>query len=98
MSTTQNKFISPQKPTSFTAVATVAEIAFHAPTHAVTLVDETVVGNNDNGLRITSLQAINLDNNLGSAVNCQLYKKVGATYTLIASALMAAGNPSATVQ
>src|SRR5689334_6352548 len=95
MTVTANSIITPQKAVTFTAVATVAETAFNNPTNVVTLVDETVIGNNDNGLRITSLVAINRNNNLSSAPNCQLYKKVGSTYTLIDSATMASGNPGA---
>lgn len=95
MTVTANSIITPQKPVSFTAVATAAETGFNAPTSPPVLVDETVFGNNDNGLRITQLVAINRNNNLASAVNCQLYKKAGSTYTLIASASMASGNPGA---
>jgi hypothetical protein len=97
MAGTPNSILTPQKPVSFTAVASLAEVTFNAPTNMVTLVDETVTGNNDNGLRLTQLVAINRNNNLAAAVNCQLYKKVGSTYTQIDSTLMASGNPSATV-
>lgn len=97
MTVTNNSIVTPQKPVSFTAVATAAEVGFNAPAAVVTLVDEAVAGNNDNGLRITSLVALNRNNNLAAAVNCQLYKKVGAVYTQIASVQLASGNPSATV-
>jgi len=53
-------------------------------------------GNNDNGLRITSLTAITRAA-VATACNCQLYKKVGSTYTLIASVVMATGTPSGSV-
>lgn len=96
MSVTANSIITPQKPVLFTAVATTAETAFNNPTNMVTLVDETVGGANDNGLRITTLYAI-ARAAVATACNCQLYKKVGSTYTLIASVVMAVGTPSASV-
>jgi hypothetical protein len=96
MSLTANSIMTPQKPVSFTAVATTAETAFSSPTNMVTLVDETVVGNNDNGLRITSLTALPRAT-IGTACNCQLYRKQGSTYTLIASVLMATVTPSGSV-
>lgn len=95
MTVSPNSIVSPQTPVSFTAVATAAETAFNAPTSPPTLVSDST--DNTSGLRITSLVAINRNNNLGSAVNCQLYKKVGSTYTMIASASLASGNPSASV-
>ena len=96
MAVTANSIVTPQKPALFTAVATTAETAFYSPTGQVTLVDETVVGTNDNGLRITSLNAI-ARGAAGSACHCQLYRKQGAAYTLIASAVMPAGSPSGSV-
>ena len=97
MTVTANSIITPQKAVTFTAVATAAETTFNSPTNVVTLVDETVGGNNDNGLRITSLNVINRNNNLAAGVNCQLYRKQATAYTLLASVLLASGNPSATV-
>jgi len=96
MTVTANSIITPQKAVIFTAVATTAETAFNNPTNVVTLVDETVVGNNDNGLRITSLSAITRAA-VATACNCQLYRKQGSVYTLIASVVMATGTPSASV-
>jgi len=96
MTVTANSIITPQKAVTFTAVATVAEVAFNSPTNVVTLVDETVVGANDNGLRITSLTAIPRTT-IATATNCQLYRKQGSTYTLIDSALMATVTPGASV-
>jgi hypothetical protein len=96
MTVTANSIITPQKPALFTAVATTAETAFNGPTNIVTLLDETIVGNNDNGVRITTLQAI-ARAAVATACNCQLYKKVGSAYTLIASVVMATGTPSGSV-
>jgi hypothetical protein len=94
MAALPNSIVTPQTPKSFTAVATTAETAFNAPTNQVTLIDETVTGNNDNGLRLTTIYAITRASP-GAAVNCQLYKKAGSTYTLIDSVLMASGAPGA---
>lgn len=91
--TTPNAFISPQTPKSWTAVCTAAETAFNAPTAIQTLIDESV---DTSQKRITSLYAI-ARAAVGTACNCQLYKKVGTTYTLIASVVMAIGTPSASV-
>ena len=96
MTVIANSIITPLKTVIFTAVATTAETAFNNPTNVVTLVDETVVGNNDNGLRITSLSAI-ARAAVATACNCQLYRKQGSVYTLIASVVMATGTPSASV-
>jgi hypothetical protein len=96
MAVTANSIVTPQKPVIFTAVATLAETGFNSPTNVVTLVDETVVGANDNGLRITSLTAIPRTT-IGTATNCQLYRKQGSNYTLIDSALMATVTPGASV-
>jgi hypothetical protein len=93
MAVTQNKFISPQTPFSRTAVATAAETAFHAPTATVTLLDEA---DNTDGAVVFRLTALARAAN-ASANNCQVYRKVGTTYTLIDSALLASGTPSATV-
>jgi hypothetical protein len=94
MAVTPNSVVTPQTPVSFAAVATTGETAFHNPTGMVTLVDETT--DNVNGLRLTSIYAI-MRATAGAAINCQLYRKVGTTYTLIDSVLMAANAPSATV-
>lgn len=91
---TANSIITPQTPFMKTAIATAAETAFNTPTNQVTLVDETT--QNPNGLRITSLYAV-ARAAVASLTNCQLYKKVGSTYTLIDSVVMAVGTPSATV-
>jgi hypothetical protein len=96
MTVTANSIITPQKAVTFTAVATVAETAFNSPTNVVTLIDETVGGNNDNGVRITSLTAVPRTT-IATATNCQLYRKQGSTYTLIDSALMATVTPGASV-
>ena len=96
MTVTANSIITPQKAVTFTAVATAAETAFQAPTNAVALVDESVAGANDNGLRITSLGAITRAA-VATACNCQLYRKQGSVYTLVASVAMGTGTPSASV-
>jgi len=96
MAATPNSIVTPKSPKSFTAVAITAETAFNAPTNQVTLIDESVSGNNDNGLRLTTVYAI-ARAAIASLCNCQLYKKVGSTYTLIDSVVMATGTPSATV-
>src|SRR4051812_39523390 len=93
MAAVQNKFISPQQPLSREAICVAAETAFHNPTNMVTLLDEA---DNTEGYRITSFYAITRAT-LSSAVNCQIYKKVGSVYTLIKSGLLAAVTPSATV-
>jgi hypothetical protein len=97
MTVTTNSIITPQKAVSFTAIATTADVAFNAPVNVVTLVDETVVGNNDNGLRLTSIIAIPRATPIGTAINCLLYKKVGSVYTLIDSVLMPTGSPGASI-
>lgn len=96
MTVTANSIITPQKAVSFKAVATLADVAFNAPVNVVTLIDETVSGNNDNGLRLTSITAIPRGT-VGSATNCLLYRKDASTYTLIASVLMATVTPGASV-
>lgn len=90
---TANSFISPQTPKNWTAVCTTAETAFSAPTNIQVLVDETV---DTTGARITALYAI-ARAAIATACNCQIYKKVSTTYTLIDSVLMATGTPSASV-
>lgn len=93
MAVTQNKAILPQTPFSRTAVATAAETAFQAPTAVVDLI---TVAENINGARLTKLYAIPRAA-VAAACNVQIYKRVGATYTLIDSKLMAVITPSATV-
>lgn len=93
MAATPNSFVSPQTLLSREAIAVTADVTFHNPTNVVTLLDEA---DNTNGARITSLYAITRAT-LSAANNCQLFKKVGSTYTLIDSALIAAVTPSATV-
>lgn len=92
--TTANSIITPQTPVSFTAVATTAETAFNNPTNVVTLVDEA--SDNSGGMRLTSVFAITRAA-VGTACNCQLYKKVGSTYTLTDSAILPSVTPSASV-
>lgn len=93
MSVTQNKAVLPQTPFSRTAVATTAETAFHSPTNTVDLL---LAADNVNGARITKLYAIPRAS-VGTACNVQLYKRVGSTYTLIDSKLMATVTPSGSV-
>lgn len=90
---TANSIITPQTPKDWTAVATTAETGFNSPTNVVTLIDETV---HTAAHRITSLYAI-ARAAIGTACNCQLYKKVGSTYTLIDSAVLSVATPSASV-
>lgn len=90
---TANSFISPQTPKGWTAVATTAETAFNAPTNVQVLIDETV---DTSAHRITNLSAI-ARAAVATACNCQIYKKVGTTYTLIASQVLPTGTPSASV-
>lgn len=90
---TANSIVTPQTPKAWKAVCTTAETSFHSPTNVQTLVDETV----DTGAhRITGLYAV-ARAAVGTACNCQLYWKVGSTYTLIDSVQMATGTPSASV-
>lgn len=95
MAVTPNSIVTPQTPLMKTAVATAAEVAFNSPTAVVTLIDETT--SNPSGLRITSLSAIARAAVNTNPINCQVYKKVGTTYTLLNSALMPVGAPSASV-
>jgi hypothetical protein len=90
---TANSIITPQVPKAWKAVCTAAETAFHAPTQAQVLVDETV---DTTAHRITSLYAV-ARAAVGAACHCQLYWKVGTAYTLIDSVLMAAATPSGSV-
>lgn len=93
MSLTPNTAVLPQTPISRTAIATVAEAAFNAPTNAVDLL---TAADNQNGARISRLFAIPRAT-IGTANNIQLYERNGATYTLIDSQLMGAVTPGASV-
>ena len=94
MTVTANSIITPQTPYSATAVATTAETSFQSPTNVVTLVDDAA---NTNGVRLTNITAIARAGVSTNPINCQIYKKVGTTYTLIDSATIAVGTPSASV-
>lgn len=94
MAVTPNSIVTPQTPVFETAVATLAEVAFQAPTNVQTLIDDAT---NLNGVRLTSVAAIARAAVTTNPINCQLYKKVGTTYTLIDSTLIAVGTPSASV-
>lgn len=93
MAVTPNSIITPQTPFGRTAVATAAEVAFSAPTTAQDLLLPADVVN---AARVTKLYAIPRAAT-GAVINCQLYKKVGSTYTLLDSVLTANVTPSATV-
>lgn len=93
MALTPDTAILPQTPFSRDAILTTAETAFNAPTNVVDLL---LAADNVNGARITRLFAIPRAT-IGTANNIQLYKKVGSTYTLIDSALMATVTPGAAV-
>lgn len=93
MALNQNEATLPKTPFSRTAVAVTAETAFHNPT---TLVDLLLAADNTDGARITRLYAIPRAA-IGTANNIQLYKRVGSTYTLIDSQLMATVTPGASV-
>lgn len=97
MAITANSFITPQKPVFFSAIAVTADVAWQAPVNMVTLIDETVGGNNDNGLRLRRIIAITRATITTNPINCSLYKKVGSVYTLIDSTMIAAVTPSASV-
>lgn len=90
---TTNEYIAVQSPVAYTAVATAAETAFHLPTNAVEVIP---AADNTQGMRITKAYAITRANP-GAVINCQLYKLVGSTYTLIDSNTLANTTPSATV-
>lgn len=93
MAVNQDSATLPKTPFSRTAVAVTAETAFHAPT---AMVDLLLIADNTDGARITGLYAI-ARAAIATACNCQLYKRVGSTYTLIDSALLAVATPSASV-
>lgn len=88
-----NAILTPAKPFARTAVATAAEVTFQNPTNVVELL---APADNVDGGRVTRIYAIPRAA-IAAALNCQLYKKVGTTYTLIDSALMGLHTPSATV-
>lgn len=90
---TPNQFIAVQSPVAYTGVATAAETAFHLPTNAVVVVP---IAANTQGMRLTKAYAITRANP-GAVINCQLYRLVGTTYTLIDSNTLANTSPSATV-
>ena len=94
MAVTPNSIVTPQTPVFETAVATAAEVAFQSPTNVQTLIDDAT---NTNGIRLTSVVAVARAAVTTNPINCQLYKKVGSVYTLIDSALIAVGTPSASV-
>lgn len=87
-----NQFIAVQRPIAYVAVATTAETAFHAPTHAVEVIPPT---DNIQGMRITKAYALTRAAP-GAVIHCQLYGRVGSTDTLIDSATLANTAPSAT--
>lgn len=93
MSTTPDTVVLPVTPFSRTALLTAAETAFHNPTN---IVDLLLAADNVNGARLTKLYAIPRAA-IGTLNNIQLYKRVGAVYTLIDSALMALVSPAANV-
>lgn len=93
MAVTANSIITPQTPVFRAVTAVTADVAFSAPVNIYVLVDDAA---NTNGMRLTSIYAITRAT-LGANLNCLLYKKVGTTYTLVDSALLAAVTPSATV-
>lgn len=93
MPITANEYIAVQRVVSASAVATAAETAFHNPTNVVEVI---APADNTLGMRLTKAYAITRANP-GAIINCQLYEKVGSTYTLIDSNTLANTTPSATV-
>ena len=93
MAVNQDHATLPKTPFSRTCVLTAAEVAFQAPT---AIVDLLLAADNTDGCRITKLYAI-ARAAIATANNVQLYKRSGATYTLIDSALMAVHTPGASV-
>jgi hypothetical protein len=93
MALNQDHATLPKTPFGRTAVATLAETAFHNPTNVVDLL---LAADNTDGARITKLYAIPRAA-VGTATNCQVYKRVGSTYTLIDSVLMGTVTPSGSV-
>lgn len=93
MPVTASSLITPQTPISRTAVMTLAEVGFNAPTNVVILL---LAADNVNGARGTKLHAVPRAA-IATANNIQLYEYTGTTYTLIDSALMAVTTPGASV-
>lgn len=93
MALTPDTVVLPQTPLSRTALLTAAETAFHNPTN---MVDLLLAADNVNGARFTKLFAIPRAA-IVTANNIQLYERVGSTYTLIDSVLMATVTPAAAV-
>lgn len=93
MAVNQDRATLPKTPFGRTAVAVAAETAFHAPTAAVDLL---LAADNTDGARITKLYAIPRTA-VASACHCQVYKRVGAAYTLIDSVLLGVASPGAAV-
>lgn len=93
MAVTPNSIVTPQTPFSRTAVATAAEVAFHAPT---AVVDLLLAADNVSGARLTKLVAIPRAA-IATANNAQLYERNGSTYTLVDSALIPTVSPGASV-
>ena len=93
MATTPNRFISPTDPVSYSAAATVAEVAFQAPTNAVTIIPPL---DNVNGMRLTSVYGI-VRAALGGASVYALYALEGSVYTLIHAVEADDVTPSLTV-
>ncbi|MDP1616779.1 hypothetical protein [Phenylobacterium sp.] len=79
-----NAYIAVQSPVAYTAVATAANTDFDTPTHVVELIPP---GDNTQGMRLTKAYAI-ARTDPPSAVNCQLYRTIGAVHVLIDSALL----------
>lgn len=93
MAQNQDSVTLPKTQFARTAVATAAETTFHNPTNVVDLL---LASDNTDGARITRLYAIPRAAT-GAIINCQLYKKVGSTYTLIDSAVTTSFTPGANV-
>lgn len=93
MALNQDHATLPKTPFSRTCVLTAAEVAFSAPTNVVDLL---LAADNTDGARISRVYAIPRAA-IATANNIQLYKRVGSTYTLIDSALMAVVTPAAAV-
>lgn len=94
MAATPDTIVLPITPFAKTGIATAAETAFHNPTNMVAVFLEAA---NVNGVRLTRVEAAPRAA-LGGATVANLYKKIGTTYTLIRSVLMADnGTPGAAV-
>lgn len=88
-----NALVSPQQPVSFTGIAVTADVAWHSPAN---MVDVVPIASNTKGIRLTKVYAI-ARAALGGATNAVLYKRIGSTYTLIDSVLMADNTPTLAV-